>query len=281
MIGNNINRCIFSIFHRIFQRTVFLTFLSYLYEIICFFLKKISDFCQKPQATILLSFQKSFQKMTNFQQIKEDLSKQEITLVAVSKTKPNEAILNFYNQGQRIFGENKVQELVQKYEVLPKDIQWHLIGHLQTNKVKYAAAFVDTIHSVESLKLLKEINKQAQKHDRVINCFLQMKIAEEATKFGMNLDDVRALLLSDSYTNFKNINITGVMGMATFTDDQAQIRTEFKRLKSVFDLLKSDFFANKSDFQTISMGMSNDYKLAIEEGSNMVRIGSLLFGSRE
>jgi pyridoxal phosphate enzyme (YggS family) len=218
--------------------------------------------------------------MTNFQNIKNTLSERNITLVAVSKTKPNEAIQGFYNQGQRIFGENKVQELVGKHEALPKDIQWHLIGHLQTNKVKYAASFVDTIHSVESLKLLKEINKQAKKSDRIINCLLQMKIAEEETKFGMSLEDIKALLASEAYANFEHINITGVMGMATFTDNQDQVRAEFKRLKSIFDLLKNDFFADKIDFKTISMGMSGDYELAIEEGSTMVRIGSLLFGSR-
>jgi pyridoxal phosphate enzyme (YggS family) len=218
--------------------------------------------------------------MTNFQNIKDTLSERNITLVAVSKTKPNEAIQDFYNQGQRIFGENKVQELVGKHEALPKDIQWHLIGHLQTNKVKYAASFVDTIHSVESLKLLKEINKQAKKSDRVINCLLQMKIAEEETKFGMSLEDVKALLTSEAYANFEHINITGVMGMATFTDNQDQVRAEFKRLKGIFDLLKNDFFTDKIDFKTISMGMSGDYELAIEEGSTMVRIGSLLFGSR-
>ena len=218
--------------------------------------------------------------MNNYKNILEELSEKNVTLVAVSKTKPNEAIQEMYNQGQRIFGENRVQELTQKYEDLPKDIQWHLIGHLQTNKVKYIAPFVQMIHSVESLKLLKEINKQAKRNDRIIDCLLQMRIAEEETKFGMTTQMVNDLLKSDSYKAFENIRIVGVMGMATFTYDEQQVQNEFRNLKSIFDNLKENYFSDNSNFKEISMGMSGDYKLAIETGSTMVRIGSLLFGSR-
>ncbi|RMG79359.1 MAG: YggS family pyridoxal phosphate-dependent enzyme [Bacteroidetes bacterium] len=213
-------------------------------------------------------------------QILEELKPTQTTLVAVSKTQPPERILELYRQGQRIFGENRVQELVAKYEALPKDIQWHLIGHLQTNKVKYIAPFVQLIHSVDSLKLLSEINKQAQKNNRVIDCLLQFHIAEESTKFGLHLAEARALLESETYKNFQNIRLCGVMGMATFTDDKEQVRREFRSLKYIFDQLKKDYFAEMPAFKEISMGMSGDYKIAIEEGSTMVRIGSLLFGPR-
>ncbi|MFK7949266.1 MAG: YggS family pyridoxal phosphate-dependent enzyme [Saprospiraceae bacterium] len=210
----------------------------------------------------------------------KQLKPKNVTLVAVSKTKPNEAILEMYHEGQRIFGENKVQELTAKHEALPKDIQWHAIGHLQTNKVKYIAPFVTMIHSIDSLKLLKEVNKRAKQNDRTIDCLLQMHIAEEDSKFGLDKHEVKALLESDVYQNFENIRIVGVMGMATFTNDIQQVRQEFQNLKSIFDDLKLSFFNNNPSFKEISMGMSGDYELAIEEGSTMVRIGSLLFGKR-
>lgn len=210
----------------------------------------------------------------------EQLKPKNVTLVAVSKTKPNEAILEMYNEGQRVFGENKVQELTAKYEALPKDIQWHAIGHLQTNKVKYIAPFVTMIHSIDSLKLLKEVNKRAKQNDRTIDCLLQMHIAEEDSKFGLDKQEVKTLLESNVYQNFENIRIVGVMGMATFTNDVQQVRQEFQNLKSIFDDLKLSYFNNSDSFKEISMGMSGDYELAIEEGSTMVRIGSLLFGKR-
>ncbi len=215
--------------------------------------------------------------MSIFLNIKTQLANQKVTLVAVSKTRPNEAILEKYEQEQRIFGENRVQELVQKYETLPKDIEWHLIGHLQKNKVKFIAPFVKMIHSVESTKLLTEINKQAKKHNRVIDCLLQIKIAQEDSKFGMDEAAVLELLNSEQLSGYQNVRIVGVMGMATFTVDKNQVRTEFKRLKTVFDRLKSTFFVEKTYFKEISMGMSGDYSIAIEEGSTMVRIGSLIF----
>lgn len=214
------------------------------------------------------------------EQIRQELAATSTTLVAVSKTKPNDAILHLYEQGQRVFGENRVQELTQKYETLPKDIEWHLIGHLQTNKVKYIAPFVQLIHSVDSLKLLSEINKQAAKNERVIDCLLQIHIADESTKFGLNKTETLALLDSDTYAAMQNIRIVGVMGMATFTDDTLQVRREFKQLKDLFDHLKNNFFIKENTFKEISMGMSGDYRIAIEEGSTMVRIGSLLFGVR-
>lgn len=198
-----------------------------------------------------------------------------ITLVAVSKTKPAEAIQELYDAGQFEFGENKVQELVSKYEVLPKDIKWHLIGHLQKNKVKYIAEFVHLIHSVDNLDLLKEINKQAEKFNRIIPCLLQIKIAEEDSKFGMEAE-LAEQILSNYKTNFPNVEIIGLMGMATFTEDETQIRNEFKYLKSVFDKLKTQ----NSELKTLSMGMSGDYKIAVEEGSTMVRVGSSIFGER-
>ncbi len=218
--------------------------------------------------------------ITMLNQIKEELAKTNTTLVAVSKTKPAELIQEMYDKGQRIFGENKVQECVEKYEILPKDINWHLIGHLQTNKVKYIAPFISMIHSVESEKLLKEINKQAKRQERVISCLLQFKIASEATKFGFTQEDAISLLNSEALKKMENIRIVGVMGMASFTHNKVQVRQEFQRLKEIFDFLKKDFFQGSSEFKEISMGMSGDYRLAIEEGSTMVRIGSLLFGSR-
>ncbi|HNS42086.1 MAG TPA: YggS family pyridoxal phosphate-dependent enzyme [Taishania sp.] len=203
-----------------------------------------------------------------------------VTLVAVSKTKPVEAILEIYNQGQRVFGENKVQEMCDKQAVLPQDIQWHLIGHLQTNKVKYIAPFVTMIHAVDSLKLLAEINKQAKKHNRIIDCLLQFHIAQEDTKFGLDTQEAKELLESTEFQAMENIRIRGVMGMATFTEDEAQIHNEFKALATIFNSLKATYFSEQLTFDTRSMGMSGDYQIAIEEGSTMVRIGSLIFGNR-
>ncbi len=202
-----------------------------------------------------------------------------VTLVAVSKTKPISDLMEAYNAGQRVFGENKIQELVEKHETMPKDIQWHMIGHLQSNKVKYMASFVNLIHGVDSLKLLKEINKQAQKYNRVIDCLLQIKIASEDSKFGMFAEDVLAIIQSETVSELKHINITGLMGMATFTKDTSQIEKEFKYLKSTFESLKTIQKPN-CNLKTISMGMSGDYALAIDCGSTMVRVGSSIFGHR-
>lgn len=199
-----------------------------------------------------------------------------VTLVAVSKTKPVCDLMEAYNAGQRVFGENKIQEMVEKYEQMPKDIQWHMIGHVQRNKVKYMAEFVSLIHGVDSFKLLKEINKQAKKYDRVIDCLLQIKIAEEDSKFGMSSTDASTLLQSEEFSALKNIKIIGVMGMATFTNDKKQIENEFKYLKSTFE----SFQTINPKLKVISMGMSGDYKTAIECGSNMIRIGSSIFGTR-
>lgn len=202
-----------------------------------------------------------------------------ITLVAVSKTKSVSEILEAYNAGQRIFGENKIQEMAQKYDDLPKNIQWHMIGHLQSNKVKYMAHFVDLIHGVDSFKTLIEINKQALKHNRVINCLLQLKIAKEDTKFGFSLAEVNAILNSTEFQQLKNIQVKGLMGMATFTDNQAIIKNEFKTLKTYFDILKTNTSFNFKP-TILSMGMSDDYKIAIAEGSTMIRVGSAIFGQR-
>lgn len=209
-----------------------------------------------------------------------DLIPDHVKIVAVSKTKPNEDILEAYEQGQRIFGENKVQDLVAKSESLPKDIQWHFIGHLQTNKVKYIAPFVSLLHAVDSIKLLKEINKQAKKNNRVISCLLQFHIAAEDTKFGLNIEEARVILEDSRFEEFQNIEIAGVMGMATYTNDEKVIRREFAHLVSNFKELKDTFFKDQDSFKEISMGMSGDYQWAIEEGSTMVRIGSSIFGAR-
>ncbi len=211
----------------------------------------------------------------NLLSIKDSLP-EDVTLVAVSKTKPVSDLMEAYHAGQRIFGENKIQEMADKHEEMPKDIQWQMIGHVQTNKVKYMAEFVNLIHGVDSYKLLKEINKQAKKYDRGIDCLLQIKIAKEDSKFGMSADDASTLLQSDAFSALKNINITGVMGMATFTEDKAQVKNEFNTLKSTFDRLK----LLNPELKTISMGMSGDYQLAIECGSTMVRVGSRIFGAR-
>ncbi len=215
----------------------------------------------------------------NLQHIKESLP-EEVTLVAVSKTKPIEVLQEAYDAGQRIFGENKVQEMCEKYEVLPKDIQWHMIGHLQRNKVKYMAPFVTLVHGVDSLKLLQEINKQALKHNRTISCLLQLKIAEEETKFGLSKEDVIDLLNSKAFQEMHHIQIEGVMGMATFTEDTTQVRKEFKRLKTIVEELNQLPVLKSKPLTIISMGMSGDYAIAIEEGSTMVRIGSSIFGVR-
>ncbi len=211
--------------------------------------------------------------------IKKELP-ENITLVAVSKTKPNEDIMAAYNVGHKIFGENKVQDLVVKYETLPKDIEWHFIGHPQSNKVKYIAPFISLIHGVDSLKLLKVINKEAAKNNRTINCLLQFHIATESTKFGLSINEAREILKSETFQNLKNVEIVGVMGMATFTEDENQIRNEFRTLKNIFNLLKNEYFSASNKFVEISMGMSNDYGLAVEEGSTMVRVGSKIFGAR-
>jgi PLP dependent protein len=204
----------------------------------------------------------------------------DVQLIAVSKTKPVSAILEAYAAGQRAFGENKVQEMTDKYEQLPKDVQWHLIGHLQTNKVKYIAPFVHMIHAVDSLKLLQEIDKQAKKNDRVISCLLQFHIAAEETKFGLDFSEAEELLQSREFVELQNVRIAGLMGMATFTDDEEQVRDEFRNLNNYFQIIKSHYFRFNPEFRHLSMGMSGDYRIAIEEGSTMVRIGSTLFGSR-
>ena len=215
----------------------------------------------------------------SLQVIRKELP-QHVTLVAVSKTKPNAAILEAYEAGQRIFGENRVQELTDKSDALPKDIEWHMIGHLQRNKVKYIAPFVSLIHAVDSGRLLSEINKEAKKHDRVIRVLLQFHIADEETKYGLSLDEAKQLLHSEAYQSMQNVTIAGVMGMATFTENEAQVRSEFQTLKRIFSTLKQAFFAETESFKEISMGMSGDYRIAVEEGSTMVRIGSSIFGDR-
>ena len=204
---------------------------------------------------------------------------EKVTLVAVSKTKPVEDLMEAYNAGQRIFGENKIQEMTDKWQEMPKDIQWHMIGHVQTNKVKFIAEYVSLIHGVDSLKLLEEINKQAKKHNRTIDCLLQMHIAEEETKFGLDEIELDKILEMLKQVQYKNIKIVGLMGMATFTDNQNQIKKEFQNLKAIFDKVSQLKTAN-CQLNTLSMGMSGDYKLAIECGSTMVRIGSSIFGSR-
>ena len=214
----------------------------------------------------------------NLLEIKSQLP-ENVTLVAVSKTKPIADLMEAYNAGQRIFGENKIQEMTEKWETMPKDIEWHMIGHVQTNKVKFMAAYVNLIHGVDSLKLLEEINKQAKKHNRIIDCLLQIHIAEEETKFGLNEKELNDLMLSNEFKLLQNIKIVGLMGMATFTENQNQIKKEFLHLKSIFNESCKINLAN-SQPTILSMGMSGDYKLAIDCGSTMVRIGSSIFGSR-
>ncbi len=211
----------------------------------------------------------------NLQKIKSTLP-ENVTLVAVSKTKPIADIQEAYDAGQRVFGENKIQEMVTKFDALPKDIEWHMIGHLQRNKVKYMAHFVNLIHGVDSFKTLKEINKQAKKQDRVINCLLQARIAKEDTKFGLSFTDIEDILTSEELSELENVKVVGLMGMATFTDNQEQLTEEFSSLNSFFSKNQEKY----PNLSTLSMGMSGDYQLAIEKGSNMVRIGSSIFGVR-
>ena len=218
--------------------------------------------------------------------IKENLEKiratvpDGVTLVAVSKTKPVSDLQEAYDAGQRAFGENYPQEMRDKHEVLPQDIQWHFIGHLQTNKIKYIIPYVTLIHSIDTANLLEAVNKEAKKHERVVDCLLQFHIAQEETKFGLDLEEARQLLDSEAFKQMENVRICGVMGMATFTDDEAEIRKEFKHLKAIFDTLKHDYFPDQPQFKEISMGMSDDYLIAIEEGATMVRVGSKIFGAR-
>ncbi len=216
----------------------------------------------------------------NLERIKATLPEQ-VTLVAVSKTKPVSDLQEAYDAGQRIFGENHALEMRDKHEVLPNDIQWHFIGHLQTNKIKYIIPFVTLIHSIDSANLLEAVNKEARKHDRIVDYLLQFHIATEETKFGLDLDEARQLLNSDAFREMHNIRICGVMGMATFTDDTEQVHNEFRNLKSIFDTLKHDYFAEQPQFKEISMGMSDDYPIAIEEGATLVRVGSKIFGARK
>ena len=203
-----------------------------------------------------------------------------VLLVAVSKTKPVEDLQEAYDAGQRVFGENHALEMRDKHEVLPNDIDWHFIGHLQTNKIKYIIPFVRLIHSIDTFNLLQAVNKEAVKHDRVVDCLLQFHVAEEETKFGLSLEEAEEILNSDAFKELKNVRICGVMGMATNTDNQVQIRKEFHHLKEIFSTLKSKYFTDCEYFKEISMGMSHDYQLAIEEGSTMVRVGSRIFGER-
>ena len=218
--------------------------------------------------------------------IKEQLSKinevipPNVLLIAVSKTKPNEDLLEAYDAGQRHFGENKVQELCEKWNSLPKDIHWHIIGHLQTNKVKYIAEFIHLIHAVDSLKLLQEIDKQAKKHERIIPCLLQFHIAKEESKFGLSISEAEDLLQTSVYATLTNIRIAGVMGMASFVDDERQITNEFNELAQIYTTLKNNYFKGVDSFREISMGMSGDYPIAIKAGSTMIRVGSTIFGGR-
>ncbi len=216
----------------------------------------------------------------NIRSLKKETTPINVTLIAVSKTKPVEDVQQAYDAGQRLFGENMVQELLEKQEHLPKDIQWHLIGHLQSNKVKYIAPFISMIQSVDSLKLLQEINKHAEKNKRVIDCLLQIYIADEETKFGLGFDEAVELLRSDEFAALKNIRIRGLMGIASNTENEKQIKDEYYELKTFFDGIKQSFFRKDDAFDILSMGMSADYKIAIEEGSTMVRLGSTIFGTR-
>jgi len=216
----------------------------------------------------------------NIKSLKNETNPIKVQLIAVSKTKPAEEIMEAYDAGQRVFGENMVQELVDKYEKLPKDIKWHLIGHLQSNKVKYIAPFISMIQSVDSLKLLEEVNKHAEKNNRVIDCLLQAYIPDEETKYGLGFDEIIELLRSDEYTGLSHIRIRGLMGIATNTDNEKQIKDEFYELKTFFDGIKQSYFRQDPTFDVLSMGMSSDYKIAIEQGSNMVRLGSTIFGQR-
>ncbi|MGH1335195.1 MAG: YggS family pyridoxal phosphate-dependent enzyme [Aureispira sp.] len=219
-------------------------------------------------------------QVQHYQDILQKTQEREAQLVAVSKTKPKEAVQALYDLGQRVFGENKVQEMVEKFEALPKDIHWHLIGGLQRNKVKYIAPFVHLIHSIDSLRLLKEINKHAAKENRVIDGLLQFHIGQEETKSGLRIEEALTLLESEEYKAMQHIRLVGVMGMASFTKDKAQVQQEFEQLQTYFQQLKTSYFSEEASFKELSMGMSGDYELALEAGSTMVRVGSLLFGVR-
>lgn len=216
----------------------------------------------------------------NIQSLREHIP-MHVQLVCVSKFNPNESILEAYETGERVFGESKVQELCGKYEALPQDISWHFIGHLQTNKIKYIVPFVSLIHGVDSYKLLAEIDKQAAKAGKTVNCLLQIHIAREETKFGFSTNELIEMLGVGEWQALKNVRICGLMGMASFTDNREQIRTEFRGLKTLFDQVKTDYFSSEPSFSKLSMGMSDDYQIAIEEGSTMVRVGSLIFGARQ
>jgi len=229
---------------------------------------------------LFLIFKKNFMEIQKrITEIKNSIP-ENVTLVAVSKTKPVEDLQAAYDAGQRIFGENKIQEMASKFDVLPKDIQWHMIGHLQSNKVKYMAHFVDLIHGIDKFKTLKEINKQAKKHDRVINCLLQARIAKEETKFGLSFEDIATILQSLEFKELENIKVVGLMGMATFTDNKSQLKEEFLSLKNFFESQQLITENNNCKLKTLSMGMSGDYNLAIENGSSMIRVGSSIFGNR-
>lgn len=216
---------------------------------------------------------------TNITKLKQSLPG-EVTLVAVSKTKPVSDLQEAYDAGQRIFGENKIQEMTDKHAELPKDIEWHMIGHVQTNKVKYMAPYVHLIHAVDSFKLLSEINKQAAKHNRTIHCLLQLKIASEESKFGLSAEALQELISSEQIASLENIKISGLMGMASFSSNNEQVANEFKLLKNTFDKLQKPSKSANCDLQIISMGMSGDYPIALECGSNMIRVGSAIFGNR-
>lgn len=213
---------------------------------------------------------------TVFEKLPDD-----VKLIAISKTKSTGQIMQVYHTGHRVFGESKAQELLPKYEALPKDIRWHMVGHLQSNKVKYIAPFIELIHSIDSLKLLKVVNKEARKNMRIIQCLLQIHIAQEESKYGLQFEEACEILESESFRNMENVEICGLMGMATLTGNTEKVRSEFRQLKRYFDLTREKYFAGKASFKEISMGMSGDYELAIEEGSTMVRIGSAIFGERE
>lgn len=215
--------------------------------------------------------------LTKYHKIIEQCKAENANLIIVSKMRTIVQVMPFYNEGHRAFAENRVQNLLEKQEAMPNDIEWHLIGHLQRNKVKYIAPFIALIHSVDSFKLLKEINKEAKKNDRTIPCLLQFHIAEEESKFGLTLDKVKKILANEAFDTLKNVEIQGVMGMATFTDDKDKVRKEFKSLKEIFNTMKTNYFKENENFKIISMGMSGDYEIALQEGSNMLRIGSVLF----
>lgn len=235
----------------------------------CFYLYSVNKLCNNLYAM----------NIEKYYEIKNALPAP-VQLIAVSKFKPAEDIQTLYNEGQRAFGENKAQEMKAKHEILPKDIQWHFIGHLQTNKIKYIAPYVTMIHSIDSAELLSEVNKYALKNDRVIPCLLQFHIAAEETKFGFDLRECEEMLNSADFQNWKNVHICGVMGMGTFTEDMDQVRREFQHLHQIFDSLKQKYFADDADFKELSMGMTDDYPIAVEEGSTFIRIGSAIFGAR-